>query len=104
MKGLDEMKIYMYGIGYDNGHFKPKMVVNCNIEEVEILRYEHTELYYFRYKDILHVSRVVGDLKVCCGLWELNGGLGFFCSLRKLTSNEIDKIRNIYFKREGFVF
>ena len=90
------MKIYIYEIKYDNKHFKPKWVVHYNIEEVEILNYTYNiSNYCFRYKD---------ELKVCCGLWELNGGSVLFCSLKKLTLNEIDKILNIYFKREHFMF
>ena len=85
----------MYQIGFDNKNFKTNGIINYNIEEVEMLIDDLTQVYYFRYKDVL---------TVCCGIWELNGGVFLFCSLRKLTLNEIDKIRNIYFKRKGLMF
>lgn len=85
----------MCAVELDNKHFEAKSVINYNIKEVEMLSDDLTKVYYFRYKDVL---------TVCCGIWELNGGAFLFCSLRKLTLNEIDKIRNIYFKREGFMF
>ena len=89
------MKIYTYEIGYDNKYFKPKLVVHYNIEEVEMLSNDNINNYCFYHKDVLIA---------CCGIWELNGGSTLFCSLRKLTSSEIDKICNIYFEQEYFMF
>ena len=90
----------MCEIKYDNKYFKPKWVVHYNIKEVEMLSDFYTKLYYFRHKD----GRDMYRRDMCCGIWELNGGALSFCSLRKLTLNEIDKIRNIYFEQEGFMF
>lgn len=78
------MKIYAYEIGYDNKYFKPTLDYHYNIEEVEMLNDDLTKEYYFRYKDVL---------TVCCGIWELNGGEFLFCSLKKMSKNQLNKLR-----------